>query len=344
MLTKTIFLMGAPSGRLEWNDIVLHSTALPPFEAAHGSGYTAEAPDGEHAVKWRLLETHWAHGTSDFDGPDGVGTALFLNTADLLTRRPEVPDAELLSQFYDHSFSIHETSRISLSTAEDSMSSVEDSLLTGSTDLSIQAEGDNSTSEATLPFTGKVNNLDDIPRAVYLRSIIPQTMTVNLIVAILAIGPPRRVTTRHSKQDMDIVELIVGDESRSGFGVTFWLRVQESEPQTYAAQGTGDARQALDALRPRDIILLRTVGLGSFGERVFGQSLRRNLTTVDLLHRQGGLFSSTTVATASHDNYLLKKVQRVRQWMINFVGDRPHGEGGEARGMQPSGHLPPDTQ
>ncbi|KAL1985893.1 hypothetical protein VTN96DRAFT_7271 [Rasamsonia emersonii] len=347
MSKKLIFLMGAPSGMLEWDNIELLNTAVPPFNGADVSGNRHGASPDTQPVRWRLLTNRetlqWTYGSDNY-----VDTkkTLFLTTQDLLSTYPDVAGEEVLSQFYDHSLSIHETSLISVSDSGNIGSIEESSSLTESIEFSVQTEREGQQARETtlLSIPGPLSNLEDIPNAAYLRSIVPQTMTVNLVVGILGVNPPRRVRTRQAKWDMQIVELIVGDETRTGFGVTFWL------PATEDGLEEDELGQKLAGLRPRDIILLRSVGLSSFRERVYGQSLRKGLTKVDLLHRQpidatdpGGLYSSKAINAASNDNALLMKAQRVREWMISYVGLRPHGVGGEAAQPQLR-HLPPDTQ
>jgi hypothetical protein len=357
MSNKLIFLMGPPSGRLPWDENELLNEAVLPFNDQHVTGniYNGTCQDSA-PVKWRVLtDREPLQGAYNRDTCVDAET-LFLTTRDLLSTFRDVPGEGILSQFYDHSFSIHETSLISLSDSSNIGSAEESSVLTESIDFSIRSEhheGSPDQETSFPPFPGRLSNLEDIPNAAYLRSIVPQTMTVNLIVGILGINPPRRVRTRQPKRDMDIVELIVGDETRTGFGVTFWLPASED------VSGSGDdgPGQEVAGLRPRDIVLVRSVGLSSFRERVYGQSLRKGLTKIDLLHRQsidasdpGGMYSSKAIITASKDNSPLMKVQRVREWLVNYVGVGTHRVGGDPGGMlrghrllHPR-HLPPDTQ
>jgi hypothetical protein len=179
-------------------------------------------------------------------------------------------------------------------------------------------------------------------------------MTVNLIVGILAIHPPRRVVTRQWKTEVDIIELIVGDETRTGFGVNFWLPTQTSISSK--TQEADRLSRSLAMLRPRDIILLRTVGLSSFRDQVYGQSLRGGMTKINLLHRQpvdatdtAGFYKGDLRRDSSHDHadLPLQKARRVREWVFQFV-DATDGAGGGPSGMSETqrGHqrLPPDTQ
>jgi hypothetical protein len=104
-------------------------------------------------------------------------------------------------------------------------------------------------------------------------------------------------------------------------------------------------------LRPRDIILVRNVALGSFRGKVHGQSLRKDITKVDLLFRKkqdrddiGGSYTVQTVNSAGENDPQLMKVRKVRDWLISFVPDQEAevtSSGSRRRGKR---RLPPDTQ
>lgn len=324
--------MGAPtSDTVDWDKDELLETPVFPFHANDGNHQVDWPSPDDHAVKWRLLQNQ------DLGQP-GRGTPTGHNRDTLFATGP-VEDQEL-SQFYDRSFSIHETSEISAPGSLSGESIQESGLQTDSNGLSIESSGDRNVGRLVPPIQCGLSDLKNIPSAGYLRSIAPQTMTVNLVVGIITIYPPRRVTTRQWKREHDIVEMVVADETKSGFNVTFWL------PPTSDATGIyrdddDDLGRCLAGLRPRDIVLLRMVGLSSFRDRVYGQSLRRGMTTVDLLHRRpvdatdaGGIYSLRRINAAPEDDQPLHKVGRVREWIKRFVEDE--------RDMRHP--LPPDTQ
>ncbi|KAJ5815074.1 hypothetical protein N7474_006851 [Penicillium riverlandense] len=282
---------------------------------------------------------------------------LFLNTDHLDAHnnasRADQEDS-VLSDFYEHSVAVHETSEISISgmRTEDSLQDSELCAISLETSGSISSGGE---AEALDPprlprILGPLTDLQDLPSARYLDSIAPQTMTVNLIVGVLAVHPRRRVVTRQWKREMDIVELVVGDETRAGFTVSFWL-----SPKEPVNEKEDRLSRSLATLRPGDIVLLRTVGLSSFRDRVYGQSLRRGMTALDLLHRKlvdvtdaGGFYNAPTDprdSTAAVD-LSLQKVGRVREWVLRFVSatDGAGGDGLGMPGVQQRGRLPPDTQ
>lgn len=358
MQRKTIFLMGAPlPSHLDWaNDELLHAS-LPPFRDADSTDKD-QSPLRQESVKWRILQPVQSEGWNGdhhdfYYGPEDPD---FLISHQLVTAESQStcgPDDEsALSQFYDHSFAVHETSEISVSgLPEDDISQLSDTGLESLLAPAVIPDEAGATElPPTLQISGKLSDLQEIPTARHLQSIVPQTMTVNLIVGVVAIHPPRRVVTRQWKTEYDIIELIVGDETRSGFGINFWVAPDKSsgaKDQEIARLG-----RSLATLRPQDIILLRTVGLSSFRDRVYGQSLRGGMTKVDLLHRRlvdatdaGGFYQGGIPARSSHDD-LLPKVRRVRDWILRFVGTT-EGAGGGQSGMfqaQRGTRLPPDTQ
>ncbi|KAL2852367.1 hypothetical protein BJY01DRAFT_208151 [Aspergillus pseudoustus] len=358
MPSKMIFLMGAPThSSLQWDESSLLSESIHPFQ-------NPEAHDEAHwlslktdAVKWRLLQ-----GPTITKAPPTKGLlicperAQFLTTHDLATStniRAIEPDVSELSRFYDHSFTVHETSEISLPGASAGDSGIDNGPWTESTGSSVVSNDEGEIIPPRPSIPGGLTNLREIPSAAYLNSIIPQTMTVNLIAAIIAIRPPRRIVTRQWRRELDIVEAVVGDETRTGFGVTFWLPLSDEAPAYGCGDGSAkELRTSLMRLRPRDVVLLRTVGLSCFRERVYGQSLRRGLTKIDLLYRRqvdatdtGGIYKLRDILDheAKNDDLPLVKVRKVRDWIRRFVDSVPDSAGGGTK-IGRTVTLPPDTQ
>lgn len=199
---------------------------------------------------------------------------------------------------------------------------------------------------AEIPRWQPLTHLADVPSAAYLLSVAPQTVTVNLVVAIVSLGVPRVVGNRNSNQNngrrdrppASLVELVVGDETRSGFGLTIWM-----DPA--GPSGASPLATLLPTLAPHDVVLLRHVALHVFGDKVYGSSLRKDQTKMHILHRGGrgghqrrgpavddALFSAahlaaaaqiqaSTQASASYpaDLQLLAKTARLRNWALRYV-------------------------
>lgn len=238
-------------------------------------------------------------------------------------------ESSILSQFRDRSLAAHNDIP---SSQLDALCSEETSFATDATTSFVS----NSTQEGSSIVTdegqppppppplyagmgaaAQLHNLDDLPGAEHLASIEPQTMTANIIVGIISILPKRTVRTRWG--DRSLVEALVGDETRAGFSITFWLPL---------SGGTSP----LDGLRVQDVVLMRNVALGSFMRKVYGYGLRRDLTKVHLLHRRkldaddiGGHYSTVDLqgppGPPHHRPHpQLLKARKVREWVIRFVG------------------------
>lgn len=154
-----------------------------------------------------------------------------------------------------------------------------------------------------------LSDLEDIPSASQVASLHPQTITLNIIAGIISISQPRNVTTRWG-QSLSLVELLVGDDTRCSFAVTFWL-------------AAGSASQSeIGRLQRQDVILLQNVALHVFRGKVYGQSLRRDLTKIHLLWRRqgGGHYTMGHLKQYAARQPQVSKTKRVVDWIIQFVG------------------------
>ena len=126
-----------------------------------------------------------------------------------------------------------------------------------------------------------ISTLKSLPQASHVLKIAPQTITVNLIVGVISLAEPRSIQLRHSSRSMDMVELVVGDNTSAGFSISFWLEPEEGKgaekPKTVGRSRTNhykmDLRESLGRIRCRDVVLLGNVALRVFQGRVYGQSL-----------------------------------------------------------------------
>ncbi|OTB09612.1 hypothetical protein M426DRAFT_316160 [Hypoxylon sp. CI-4A] len=364
MVKRILILAGAPeSHKLDWEDANLLNHFLDPIadfaqiNNSHHSKATDTAPGSAPDIAlWRsipLKRTALPTGFSqlhdlrgNYHGDEGFFTAFTasLEAASTLTGSGKTSQ-ELLDQFYDHSLAVHDDMHssqlptLSLSTDGSSFNTTEERSTINSTQSSIS-----STLQERLvvahAHSAHLSDLDDLPNATYLQSISPQTMTVNLVVGIISIAEPRIVKTRWGSTK-SLIELLVGDETKSGFSVTFWL---SSGPN-------GSTGSILRELRRQDVVLLRNVALGFFMKKVHGHSLRKDLTKVDLLYRRkldradrGGLYTVRELSSAKPAHPQLAKTKKVQEWVMNFVGG-----GGTALGKRKkngksirSWDMPPD--
>lgn len=312
-------------------------------------------PDAEHMLPISVNEP------DDDESNYGYGGSAFLNTSQYsqistgsstdLGQSPtssELGEEETISQFYEDSFAIHEDVSSSNITGHGSLNDTSTDNFFDTTLDSLDMDPPSSRAEVHLTRTrlmaSQPRNLNNLPTAVYLQSIAPQTVTVNLIVGIISIPPPRKITTRRDSRTVHLVEMLVGDDTRAGFAINIWLPdplPNSIDPTTAATVATTtttttkchpnttpDLATAITThLRPRDIILIRNAALSSFRAIVYGQSLRRKgMTTIDLLHRNAvdssdtcGAYSAREVRDILGEEGPTAKMKRVKHWVMNFV-------------------------
>lgn len=337
MSRRHIVLTGAPvPSSLCWEEDELETAASKTHHAA------AEA-------RWRSLEK--VRETTALTGPIDEGEWFFTAGAVQRYSGESVSGLETtaLSAFYEQSFALHEGISSGSFSNDDTRSFGDDDSTTGLID---SPEGDASSllptgSQLRSTVRPHLSDLEDIPKAVYVNGLAPRVVTVNLIVAVITVEQRRRVRTRWGRA-MDLVELLVGDETKSGFRISCWLPPRDDLHQLQQQQQQQQPKQSpleesLEEVRPCDIVLLRSVALGTFRGQVYGQSLRNNLTSLDLLHRRPvdemdseGPYPARRLdgsATYSHDPQMAK-VARVRSWMLDFIGPA----------REQVNRLPPDTQ
>ena len=240
----------------------------------------------------------------------------------------DIESDDILSQYYERSFAMHED--LLSSQIIDPATSECGSFLTDqeqpsmvSTSLS-QISCRDQLIQSRLA-SSHLSNLKEIPTAAYLLSITPQTMTINIVVGIISISQPRTLKTRRGGKFVDLIELIVGDETGTGFGINIW--VPSPIHHSHALPREWDLRSDALDLRPRDILLAKQVALSSFKGKVYGQSLRRGTTTLDLLYRvvldgedKRGAYKARYLEDKALEDPHIRKVESVRKWVLKFVG------------------------
>ncbi|KOS19840.1 hypothetical protein ESCO_005674 [Escovopsis weberi] len=276
----------------------------------------------------------------------------------------------LLSRFYEESFNAHR-SLLADDTQDDSLTSnrTTDSFLTGaSASASASAPVSVSISFASAPAPAPaLCDLRDIPPAAHIAAQSPATVSRNLLVAVLSVAPPRAVTTRWGAP-FSLVEVLVGDDTKSGFAITFWLPGADGRQNANGnGNGNGNANGAVvrapggrrllpqrgcqvqvDSLRRQDVVLMRNIALHVFRGKVYGQSLPRGMTRLELLWRRagGGLYAARDLgARAAARGAQRVKAARVKDWVVRFVGAVGAGASESARrtrSQMKSWDRPPD--
>ncbi|ATY59087.1 Nucleic acid-OB-fold [Cordyceps militaris] len=257
---------------------------------------------------------HGHHQHNDFFSPSSLASSYDGCDA----TRVEQDEAEL-TEFCEKSLAIHTSLTCSpLGNEDEDMTTTffdETSFLSSSTG-SHGARGHRPPAPNIPP--AHLSDLEDVPSAKQVLSLQPQTITLNIIAGILSISQPRSVTTRWGTT-LSLVEVLLGDDTRSGFAVTFWL------------SGEAVAGSDLLSLRRQDVVLLQNVALHVFRGKVYGQSLRRGQTRVHLLwskRKEGNAcYSSRALAACTAkegaENPQVVKTRAVRDWIIQYVGTDP---------------------
>ena len=351
---KIIFLTGAPlSSSLQWADEFLVAPLQDSFLET-SKQLSSASPSTNTGPTWRFLSIEPNSNSPEYELPvaannlqddsDNGDDGTHLLNKPQSSHVPAGPSLDLsqippssqlieevnLSQFYEESFAIHEDLSSSDVTGHDSLidTSFDESFEDTSTSLDIEPPLDAKAHRARARLTAsQPRNLRDLPNAAHLQSITPQTVTVNLVVGIITILPPREITTRRDGRTVHLVEMLVGDETRAGFAINIWLpHLPETDSPTATDQDSNLATMVTQ-LRPRDIVLIRNAALSSFRAKVYGQSLRKGMTTIDLLHRNVVDSSDTHGAYAAHQlrdmtatEGPVGKLKRVKQWVMDFVG------------------------
>lgn len=360
MPPKVYFFAGAPEARtlLSHSNQGLLNKFEESFERFTGLGHQSRLESSENAFSpaalyWRSLpyeRQHLVIGHSQNIWKEGFGGARFFASSCIDSHMEDISAPQLehvssvlsveevLSQFYEQSYGLHQDILSSQLQAVSQSSRSSDGSSSYNTidsfDTKLNSVSLNYLQE-TLPNC-QVCNLKEVPNARYIEAMNPQTLTVNLIVGLIAVPQPRMIRTRRGV-DIKLVEIIVGDETKSGFVINFWIPTTTSENES-----------PLQDLRPQDVVLLRNVALSSFRGRVYGQSLRKDMTRAHLLYRNkldtrdvGGFYKSSDFSTCQAKDAILSKTSSVREWVKLFVAapERKH----VISAISVTERLPPDT-
>ena len=348
-----IFLTGAPlPSSLGWTDEELCAPLQPGFIERVPVGPTGISTADDKAPSWRFLlleKPHLPTGLTQLSREHvsfdeygySNGETSFLSTSELSfistdpdgypSERSQLSDSDkedVFTQYYEHSFALHEnipSSQILGAESLDESFTTEPEDFSTAFPASSQSHPDAQLTRSKLT-SSHLSDLKDMPNAAYLRSITPQTMTVNLVVGIISISQPRTIKPRKGGRSIELVEMLVGDDTKAGFGINIWLPPPQESTHP-ARQDVDILRTRTSQLRPQDVILAKTVALSSFRGQVYGQSLRRGMTTLDLLYRNvvdgddaRGIFCAPELEQGAVNEPQVRKVRDVRDWVMRFVG------------------------
>ncbi|CCU75161.1 unnamed protein product [Blumeria hordei] len=372
MPRKIIMFAGSPDARsLDWNEPGLLNKLQPFMGRLCGVNalLSSETRVSLHP-SWRLLShcpankqssnpcdhlvlNSLLHVNSQTDS--SFSTLLTDSILDILSESSEVDKESietakrLLCDFYEKSYSRTDEGYPSLST---SPPTTKGSTLSGDIPPDVFPPSPIIPAKMDIPMGGHLTDLQEFPNSSYLNSIHPQTMTFNVIVGLISVPEIRVVKTRRGRT-VELLEVLAGDETQSGFTINFWLPPISRQ----ANQKRGEnIRSILSKLRSRDIVLIQNLALGSYCGKVYGHSLKKDITKVYLLYRSrfnhtdiGGCYRTADISTdktpSTHEPQL-QKTRSVWKWVSKFVGVgllAPRKSSEKFKKMD--GELmPPDTQ
>ena len=366
---KIILLTGAPlTESLDWAEESLCCSLQHCFEGHEAAQATAPRPNTQPA--WRNLPLNVQHLPSGLTQGSPMSGSVeseiwenneetpFLTVTDLSqdVQSSGSSGNDALTQFYEHSYAVHEE----LPDLDvDSFDSINDDSyfpidrIDQSNEKLSEAEPLTQKIARAKPRSMDATNLRDIPNSSVIRGLGPSTMSVDLVVGVLSIAQPRTIKTKKYGRLVEMVEMIVADETKSGFGITIWLPIWKERNAKSVQED--NLRLIVTKLRPQDIILARNVALDSFKGKVYGQSLRKGVTKLDLLYRnvidshdERGHYSWEELH-GGVDEPQLARVRALNAWVMSFVGitRTPHinGDSKNTRSAKQSRpQLPADTQ
>jgi hypothetical protein len=340
---RCIFLTGAPDTEtLDWSEarlLTVFTIGPSPVIGDTASG-TPQPTASWQAPKWRSLAAE----------PERKERRRETRQPEFFSFTAQIPDLDiaLKQDFLDHSRALIDD----LVSSQLAPTNVDETILLDSTAFSFVSEisipSQTSPSPEKLDLAVSTNipltDIKQIPSASHISAIAPQTITLNLLCAVISVSQPRVVAIRRRQATMEIQDLLIGDETRAGFSVSFWLPPADSQQSRIKSHESDDLRNSLQSLRPRDVILLRNVALSVWRNAVYGQSLgRRWARNCTSIHRIEDGAGATARALPFGG---MGKLAKVRDWRDDFVGRRPTNRpGNKEKGIATDdGDLPPDTQ
>lgn len=343
-------LNGAPlRENLDFSDGTLIAVAK--CSGFHAQSWHGQSTEEQSALKWRDIGLKSARLRTGWSQPFLPGTGLQGDKNNKSFAIPNMEDSSALpgcdttgldttltleeqtsavDDYLEHSLIFHDTllsSQVVQDVAADntvtSSSFLTTSFGTTSSGLSSPSPVDSRVNILPVPPSMAVTTLGSLPSAQYLRSIYPQTPTPNFLCALMTTPERREVFVRKGNYKMDLWEMTVGDDTRSTFKVTFWLR----PPREWNNEQNHPHFQllhTLERLQVGNIILLRNIALTAFRDTVYGQSLNtaitRARTSVDVLMESSGM---SVAQVGGLPASVVEMFMRVKRWAGSHVAGVP---------------------
>lgn len=339
---RCILLTGAPEAeRLDWNERLLFNIFSIGASVASADSGTPRQTASWQAPVWRSIST-----APNLRVPEHA-----MPQTQFLSFSAQIPDLDIATKqdFLEHSIAFldnlvssqiapAEVDGTSLFNSTTFSSTSETSILS---DYSSQISQSLSTHDLPIPPNLSLTDIGQIPSAAHILSIAPQTITVNMLCAVISLSPPRAVTVRRRQSTMEIFDLVVGDDTGAGFSISFWLPPVDSQGPRTSRNENEDLRAALQSARAGDVVLIRNVALSVWRKAVYGQSLdwrwARNCTKIEQID-DGALPKGAALPFG-----FVGKLAKVRSWRDDFVGRRVARQETRKGKRRFEEDLPPDS-
>ena len=336
---RIIFLTGAPSCHdLDASDLT--TDLLPSIERFIHSDLAEKLPTPSSSNNW----PNWRRLSDRRNHAPGDGDIAFKQEDSDHAFLTQDEQAESDYQFLEHSLMTY--TRHDLEAADADETEIDESTLLGESFLSEITEDSYYSPLKAQPirWPASVTDLRRLPGASEVIKSNPQTITVNLLVGIISVKPPSTITARKTGLSFQLTEVMVGDETNTGFAITLWSTC--SSASRSVAQAMFETR--LRDLRPRQVVLMTNIALHVYQGQLYGQSQRDQ--------RSKGI-GTNLERLDGHENAVLpidlqRKQDRIEKWVLDFLhvgvqtpktplnrlmGKRTHGT------LMDDSQLPPDT-
>jgi hypothetical protein len=341
---RCILFTGAPDAdRLDWDEkILLDEFTIGARTSTTGKEDYAPHPTASwQAPIWRSIST----------SPEPAILDHLLPQTQFFSFSAQIPDLDIATKqdFLEHSIALLDD----LVSSQIAPADVDETSLLNTTTFSFASETSILSSESQIslspgahgppvPPNLPITDIRQIPAASHILSIAPQTITLNILCAVISISHPRTVTVRRRQSTMEILDLLVGDETRAGFSVSFWLPPADSQGSRAGKSENEDLRATLQSARAGDVVLIQNVALSVWRKAVYGQSLgrrwARNCTRIERIE-DGAVHKGNVLPFG-----FVGKLARVRGWRDEFVGRRAARKASRSGKRKFEEELPPDSQ
>ena len=186
--------------------------------------------------------------------------------------------------------------------------------------------------------------LSGLPSAGEVDRLMPQTVTVSLLVIALKVDFKCQLRTRRTGQRFDLVEISVGDDTQNNFSINIWLKSSlpssESTDTAECSVQMNKSRSTINLIKTGDLLLLENVALATWKGCIYGQNLRKRVGNIETkIH----IIERTQLDSPSSTN-LATRITKVKDWAMKYVGNERNNLDDTENEPLFLTHVPADTQ